>query len=239
MAFRLILVILLIGTGLFIYSLTLPYYFNQEEAENLLIRSFEMEKSVYYKKEAELRTLKVTLMDVGSGLMVATLVVLAFSSKHGIKTFADFNRLQLLSKTSIFIWANIAWLVLVPGTIWYYTFRSSRGDYPPFADSTWIPTVSQISGILVLLIPINLFILISTIKINLPTSLFIKAERYTAKLILWESLLVTLILFNLLLLFWFVKDGDHISILVNLVFTYILLTLRAGRINNSNFNKKG
>jgi len=39
------------------------------------------------------------------------------------------------------------------------------------------------------------------------------------------------LLLNLLCLIGFVTDGDHFSIPVNLFFTFILLTLRAGQMS--------
>ena len=222
---------LLIGLGLFSYSLTLPYYKDQKSADDLIGNSYDMDKSDYYKKEAERRTNKVTFMDVGSGLAIASTTILLFLIFTNVKTFKDFKNNQTLTKTATFIWANLVWLILLPGTYWYYMFRGGRGDYPPFADSIGIPIMTQIPFYLFLLIPLNIFILLTTLKTNLPTTLFIKPYKYKRATILWEIFFGFWLLINLLCLYGFVVDGDHFSIPVNLFFTFILLTLRAGQIS--------
>ncbi len=79
----------------------------------------------------------------------------------------------------------------------------------------------------------NLFILLTTINITLPTKLFIKADTYSRTVILWEMFFGFWLLLNLICFIEFLIDGDHISIIVNLFFTYILLNLRAGKIANT------
>lgn len=222
---------LLIGLVLFSYSLTLPYYKVQKSADDLIGNSYDMDKPDYYKKEAELRTNKVTFMDLGSGLAIVSTTILLFLFFSKVKTFQDFKNTKTLTKTAIFISANLVWLLLLPGTYWYYIFRGARGDYPPFADSIEIPLMTQISFYLFLLIPLNIFILLTTLKTNLPARLFIKPDKYEQPTILWEIFFGFWLLINLLCLCGFVVDGDHFSIPVNLFFTFILLTLRAGKIS--------
>ncbi len=222
---------LLIGLGLFAYSETLPYYKDQKAADNLIGNSYNMDKSDYYKKEAELRTNKVTFMDLGSGLAIASATVLLFLLFARIKTFSDLNKLQTFNRVKIFTTANLVWLILLPGTFWYYSFRGGRGDFPPFADSIGIPIITQISFCLILLIPLNIFILLTTIKTNLPTHIFIKAVSYDRTTILWEIFFGFWLLINLVCFVGFVTDGNHFAIPVNLFFTYILLSLRAGQMS--------
>lgn len=223
------------GLGLFIYSLTLPYYRNQKAADNLLNNSYNINfnKDGYYKKEAELRTDKTTLMDLGSGLAIASVVILSFLFLTKTKILSDLKKIKTLNKWTVFISANLVWLVLIPGTYWYYMFRGGRGDYPPFADSIGIPIMTQIPVYLFLLIPMNIFLLLTTIKTNLPTQLFSKANYYNRQNIFWEIFFGFWLLINILCFVAFVADGDHSSILVNLFFTFILLTLRAGQITKN------
>ncbi len=223
------------GLGLFIYSLTLPYYRNQKAADDLLNNSYNINfnKDGYYKKEAELRTDKTTLMDLGSGLAIASVVILSFLFLTKTKILSDLKKIKTLNKWTVFISANLVWLVLIPGTYWYYMFRGGRGDYPPFADSIGIPIMTQIPVYLFLLIPMNIFLLLTTIKTNLPTQLFSKANYYNRQNIFWEIFFGFWLLINILCFVAFVADGDHSSILVNLFFTFILLTLRAGQITKN------
>lgn len=222
---------LLIGLGLFSYSLTLPYYKDQKLADDLIGNSYNMDKSDYYRKEAELRTNKVTFMDLGSGLAIASSTILLFLIFTNVKTFKDFKNNKTITKTATFISANLVWLIIIPGTYWYYIFRGGRGDYPPFADSIGIPLMTQIPFYLFLLIPLNIFIFLTTINTNLPTKLFVIPKSYNRATILWEMFFVFWLLINILCFVSFVTDGDHFSIPVNLFFTFILLTLRAGQIS--------
>ncbi len=207
-------------------------------ADNLIINSYNIDKSDYYTKEAELRTNKVTFMDLGSGVAIASATILLFLIFTKVKKFKDFKYNKTLTKTATFISANLVWLLLLPGTYWYYMFRGGRGDYPPFADSIAIPIMLQIPVYLYLLIPLNIFILFTTIKTNLPTKLFIKPDNYNKSTIFWEIFFGFWLLLNILFLGTFVADGDHFSILVNLFFTFILLTLRAGQISKHLLTEK-
>jgi hypothetical protein len=214
--------------------LTLPYYKDQKSADDLIGNSYDMEKSDYYKKEAELRTNKVTFMDLGSGLAIASMTILFFLLVTKVKTFPDFKNTRTLNKKTLFISANLVWLLLLPGTYWYYIFRGGRGDYPPFADSIGIPIMTQIPVYLFLIIPLNIFILLTTINAKLPTRLFIKPNSYDKTSILWEVFFGFWVVLNLFFFVDFVTDGDHFSIPVNLFFTFVLLTLRAGQIAKHN-----
>ncbi len=233
MTLRIIIILTFIfGIGLFSYSLSLPYYKDQKAANSLLNNSYDIDKQEYYKLDAKLRTSKTTFMDLGSGIAIASGTILLFLLLTKTITFSDLKNLKSLNKLSIFVTANLIWLLLIPGTFWYYSFRAGRGDYPPFADSIGILIYTQIPFFLFLLIPMNIFILLTTLNINLPTKLFIKANTYNKPEILWEIFFGFWLLINLACFIEFVIDGDHISIIVNLFFTYVLLNLRAGKISN-------
>ncbi len=221
----------IIGLGLFSYSLTLSYYNDQESADDLLSNSYSMDKEEYYKREAELRTNKTTFMDLGVGIAIASGTILLYLLLTNTKTFSDFKNLKTPNIQATFVNANLVWLLLIPGTIWYYTFRGERGDYPPFADSIAIAIYTQVPAFIFLLIPLNIFILLTSFKSNLPTKLFIKADTYNGPAILWELFFDFWLLVNFFFFVIFVTDGDHISIFVNLFFTFVLLTLRAGQIS--------
>ncbi len=225
------LLALIFGIGLFSYSLTLPYYTDQKSADNLINTAYDLDKQEYYEREAKLRTSKTEFMDLGAGIAIASGTILVFLLLTKTKTFSDFKNLKTLNTLTAFVSANLVWLLLIPGTFWYYTFRGGRGDYPPFADSIGIPIFSQIPVFLFLLIPLNIFILLTTLNTNLPTKIFVKSDTFSRPTILWELFFGFWLLVNLLMFIVFVADGDHISILVNLFFTFLLLTLRAGQIS--------
>jgi len=226
-----IILIFIIGLGLFSYSLTLPYYKDQKAAENLLNNAYNIDKQEYYKKEAELRTSKTTFMDLGTGIGIASLTIFIFLLLTKSNNFSDLKKLKTFNKATIFISANLVWLLLLPGIHWYYEFRGRRGDFPPFADSIGIPIAIQTIFVLLSLIPLNIFLIITTIKTNLPTQLWTVVKNYSRPSILWELFFSFWLLVNLLFFVDFVVYGDHFAIPVNLFFTYILLNLRAGQIS--------
>lgn len=226
-----IFLIFIIGIGLFFYSLTMPNYTDQKAVDDLLSDSYNIDKQEYYKQESGVTTSRNTFMDLGAGILLVSGALFVFLLRTKIKEFSDFRRLKTLNKLMVFISTNIACLLLIPGIFWYYAFRGMRGDYPPFADSIGIPIFIEISFVLSFLIPLNVFLFLTTIRSNLPANILIKADTWNKCVILWELLFGLLLLVSVLSLILFVIDGNHISILVNLFFIFILLTLRAGQIS--------
>ena len=226
------LIIFIIGVGLLSYSFTIPYYKDQEAANVLLDDYYDnMDRKEYYIQESELRTNKIVYMDLGAGLLLVSIASFLFLWRGRFEEFSDFKSLKTMNRFMVFISSNIALLFIIPGTFWYYTFRGMRGDYPPFADSIGISIYSQTSFILFSFIPLNILLLLTTIRTNLPTNIFVKADDCNKSVVFWELLFGLGILVNSLFLVSFVVDGDHISILVSLFFCYILLSLRAGQIS--------
>jgi hypothetical protein len=219
------------GFSIFCYSLTLPYYKDTKAANTLVANSYDYEKSDYYKEEAQLRTNKLTYMNLGTGIMVASAVILYLLLIARINSLRDLKKLHTPNRKTIIIGSNVVWLLSLPGTYWYYSFRLWRGDYPPFADSIGIPIYMESSFYLVLLIPLNIFLFIATIKTELPTTLFISAKGYNWRKVVLEIFFGFLLLINIILFVTLVYDGDHFFILINLFFTYVILSLRAGNMS--------
>ena len=223
--------LLIIGLGLLTYSSTIPYYKGQESTDRLLTDSYNLDKAAYYKREAELRTNKTKLMDFGAGLSIASGTILLFLFAFKIKETSDLKKVRTINKILVFVTSNLVWLLMIPGTYWYYTFRGGRGDYPPFADSIGIPLTTEIPIYFMLMIPLNIFLLLTTYKAKLPTGLFIFWDRKDTSIVLTEIFFGFWLFINFFFMLNFIYDGDHISVFVNLFFTYILLTLRAGQIS--------
>jgi len=222
---------LIFGFGLLVYSLTLPYYTDQQKADELITDAYSLDKDEYYEKEAELRTNKVKLMDFGAGLTIASGTFLLFLLLFKVKEPSDFKKVKTMNKIMVFVSSNLIWLLLIPGTYWYYTFRGDRGDYPPFADSIGIPLMTEIPFYFMLMIPLNLFLILTTYKAKLPTTLFIFSDKKERPVVLTELFFGFWLFLNFFLMLTFIYDGDHFSVFVNIFFTYILLTLRAGQIS--------
>lgn len=230
---------LLVGLSLFVYSFRLDFYSNQKAKDKLDHEmtgklpgdNYENAKRHYYEELDKLETKKIAFLDLGAGLTIASLTIIFFLHLQKIQTFSDFKNVISISKQTIYVLANILWLLLIPGTFWYYSYRGVRGDYPWFADSIGISLMETIPVIFLGLIPLNLFIVLTTLKSNFPAKIFIKRTEYKTTGILWEIFWGFWLFVNLLCLIGFIMDGDHISIPINLFFTYLLLTLRAGQID--------
>lgn len=225
------LVLLTVGLAIFITSLTIPRYVDLKAANELHENGYEMERAIYYEKEEALSTNKLFLMDLGSGMVIVSLLLHIFFINYKINKLSDLKELPIISNKSIFLWANLAWLLMVPGTIWYYLFRESRGDYPPFADSIGIPLFYQTLTLLFTIMPLNLFLSLVIGKSKSADRLFPRPNIKKWPLVGWEVFFGFLMLLNMLFLSMFTMDGDHISIPVNLFFTFILLNLRARKIH--------
>ncbi len=91
--------LLIIGLGLFIYSLTLPYYKDQafkDKLDSEATEKFEGQdsrkfKDYYYNTVDQLRTGKTTFMDLGLGLTVFAGIILWFLRFYQIKTTQIFQ----------------------------------------------------------------------------------------------------------------------------------------------------
>ncbi len=231
MTFKKLLILLcLIGLGCLMYSFTLPYY-TDPKAVSDTITEINQDKDLYYKAVKQFKTDKLAIMDFGSWLTIFSFTVLIFMVLMHIKNLSDWKKLYSCSKKTLFITVNIAGLMMIPGTIWYYWFRLTRWDYLPFADSIGIPIGSGILMALVLIVLSNLFILLLTWRSHLPVKLFIRAKHYGIWTILLELFFGLCFILNFLLILASIVDGDHFMIPFNLFYTYTFLVLRAGKID--------
>ena len=226
------LCLLIIGVVTVSYSCFLPPYVDAEEKERLELDCFDgkITKDVYYAEVEKLTTPKNKLMDAGSGVVVFSVLMLAFLFASKTTTWNDFLKLSTKKKPFYFIASNLALLLLIPGTFWYYSYRGSRGDYPMFADSIAIPIFEEIGAVIILLRPLNLFLLLALSKSQLPSRLLYWPKRHHARSVVWEVVFGLCLLFDLAFLVESVVDGAHVSVAVNLCFVYIILSMRAGKM---------
>jgi hypothetical protein len=173
-------------------------------------------------------------MDAGSGLAVAATVMLLFLALSRVKSSSDLHKLKALGRTYLFAWSNFAWLLLIPAIAHYFKFRGIRGDYPPFADSIGIPVFYLSTLVMVLIIPLNLLIWLTTIKSDFPTKLLSKVNRYSVASILWEIFWGCLLLVSIAGFAYVVIDGAHGAIPISMYFIYLVLCLRAGKVSYRN-----
>lgn len=226
------LYLLIIGVVIASYSFFLPRYVDVEKKESLESDCFDgkITKDVYYAEVAKLTTPKNKLMDLGSGLAVFSAMILAFLFASKTATWSDFMKLSTKKKPFYYIASNIALLLLIPGSFWYYSYRGARGDYPMFADSIGIPIYSEVLIVFIMLIPMNLFLLLALMRSQFPAQLLYWPKRHQTRGVVWEVVFGLCLLLNLVFLVESVLGGDHVSIVVNICFVYIILSLRAGKM---------
>ena len=163
------------------------------------------------------------------------MTILLFLFSNRINKISDLKEIKSIDEYRIILFSNIAWILLIPGTFLYYSYRLGRDDFSYWADSIGIPVFNDIFIGVILFFLLNIFIKYTSINSKFPTKIFSLATNYTKVKIFWECFFGVWLIINLLFLYQYVIDGDHIFIPVNLFFTYILLVLRAGQINKDNF----
>lgn len=220
----------LFGIGFYHYSDNIPYYINDTQATTLNRDASDIPPATPYQKRNTHQNHKIYLMDWSSGIIVFSSTLLLLVLLTRIKSIRDLGKFTTLSRNATITSANIVWLLMIPGTYFYYRHRAIRGDYPPWADTIMIPIFSQSITYLVLMIPLNIFLNLMTRNAPFPVKLFNRPTRYDRIAILWELFFGFLLAINLFLIFECVRDGDHASIPITMFFTFIFLSLRAGRM---------
>jgi hypothetical protein len=230
-----LIILLIIGSSLFIYSLAIPMFIDKSKYQELNEKYYQndISKENYYVEFEKISTNKKDIMNAGSGIIIFSLIILVFLYVNKIKNLNDLNKINTKGEKTLFVLSNIIWLLNIPNSYFYYYYRGLRGDYPPFADSVNIPILQQTVLFLWCFIPLNLFLLFFLIKSKLPTKLFFNYQYRKCKKagLFWESLFILLLIINVLFIYLFVIDGDHFSIIISMFFTYILLSLRSGKLN--------
>lgn len=225
-----LLMSLFVGLALLGFSCTMPYFTDEEAAEKLNLNSYNMDVEEYYKQRDLLETDKTHYMDAGIGLVIASGSILGFQFFGRYRRWKDFMLMRSLSRKAIFIGVNIAWTLLAVSFVWYYWYRMLRGDYPPSVDSILVPISESLVFYLLMLIPVNAFLLLTTFNAQLPARIFVHASKYTPMAVAWEVLFGIMLLLNFIVIFEFIIDGDHLNIPITLFFSYVLMSLRAGQI---------
>lgn len=224
--------LLVIGVVMVFYSCFLPKYENADKKEQLEWDCMEgrIDRDTYYEEVGKLTTSKNEWMDLGSGLAAFSLVMLVLLFASRTTTWGDFQK--LMTKKKLFYWIanNLALLLLIPGAFWYYSFRGARGDYPMFADSIGIPLYSETVTMLVLLIPLNLFLLLTLTRSKMPAQLLYWPQHHNARSVVWEVVFGLCLLVTVFFLVTSIVDGDPVSVIVNTFFVYVILSLRAGKL---------
>ncbi|MFB6454015.1 hypothetical protein ACE38W_01995 [Chitinophaga sp. Hz27] len=225
--------ILLAGVVLCAIAAPMNYYTDMRKFEAMQSMDVEvLEPHDYWLQADAMRTRKAMLEDLGSGLIVFALTLFFFCYKKQIRAFADLKYLQAKQHNKLLLYANLAWLALIPAMICYGVIRSERGDYSPYEDiGTSADAFIIMIAVVLLLLPINIFLLTEQHRLRFPAALFYLPKSYSFRQVFQEIKYAVILLLNLACLVFFIIDGNHLSIPICLYFTYILLQYRAGRLN--------
>lgn len=230
---RLVFVVLLAGTVLFLLSVAMPQYNApdvEQQLNELTITNAPKNNELYYKIRTEASTNKYLYADLGSGLIVVGISLFVFFSAKGINNFSKIKNATSMDKGSIFTLSNFAVLLLIPGTIWYYGLHSVRGEYPPWADTIAIPIMAQSTGFLIMLIPLNIYLLIAAYKSKQHALIFSRAETTILRSVAWEVFFGIPLLLTIASALISTIAGDHFLIFVSIFMVYVVLSLRAGKL---------
>lgn len=228
-----ILFFLLLIVGVFMLSLSLrmPKYSETEEYGVLNEKYYNGEiNEEKYCEELYKNKRRNSMMDTGNGLIVFSAFILLFLYVKKINRWYDFLKLKAIKNVGLICLSNIMLLLEIPGSFLYYSIRLSRSDYPPFSDSIGIPIFSTMIMCIFGIIPLNIFLFLALRKSDSKTSLLLKYAKDKGY-IAWECLFCLFLSLQIIRLVTSVIDGDHSSIVISMVFIYILLSLRAGKIN--------
>lgn len=236
-------IIFMIGAGLLTYSLSIPMWkdegtkteWDNKAAENIGNKNRKEFEKDYYKNVGPLYTGKIRRMDLEFGLMSFSVSLSVTAVLLGLKNLKDFSSISTPKKKfTLFILANVGWLLLIPSGFVYYTFREQRGDYPWFADSIGIPIYSGTALILLTLPLVNLYFGVFAYFAEYPAMLMCWHNRFDWKTILIELFFVLFGILNLFVVVEFLLDGDFLSLPISILFFYLLLSTRAGFIKRMN-----
>jgi len=220
-------VILVSGLAVFFSGNSLPVYTDPKAPEELSHKLEDLPRDErffqWYQQLEQHETSHKQLTDLGRGLIALGL---------GISIVAFF--LHWLPKTNgkrVAVWIaalwTMLWAVKFPLTMWYYSVRQSRFDYPIWGDSIAIGVFQDFIEWVIGFIALSIFLAVLMIRHRFPVSVALRSPdsawgwSRTIALWLWMFLLAACILPG-------VGDGDEGMVLsCTAAIPVILLALSA------------
>ncbi len=230
---NLFLPILFIGICLFAYSLHINKITENNLSElQILFDENKITLDGYNNQYEKTVSLRTRISDIANGLLTFSVFGLIFCKILKVEQISDFKGIKTLNKLNIFILSNVLWVLFLLGSYYYYYYRLWRGDYSPYKDSIMIEIEISIITYFFWLIPLNLFYLLFLSQTKLPTIIGVKlSKQETIKIKILFLILWMIILFEFLSLISAIWGGDLFSIILSIIYIYILFSIRAGIIN--------
>jgi hypothetical protein len=193
-------VILLSGLAVFFSGNSLPVYTDPKAPEELSHKLEDLQRderfAQWYQQLAQVETSHKRQTDLGRGMLALGL---------GISIGALF--LHWLPKTNgqrVGIWIAVFWTMLwgikFPLTMWYYSVRQSRFDYPVWGDSIAIGVFQDCSAWMVGFIAFSILLAVLMMRHRFPVIIALRSPSggwgwlRTIGLWLWMALLAACIL---------------------------------------------
>ena len=229
---NLFLPILFIGICLFTYSLHVNKITENNLSElQILFSENKITLDEFNDLYEETVSLRTRISNIANGLLTFSVFGFIFCKILKVEQISDFKGIKTLNKLNIFILSNVLWVLFLLGSCYYY-YRLWRGDYSPYKDSIMIEIEISIITYFFWLIPLNLFYLLFLSQTKLPTIIGVKLSKpETIKIKILFLILWMIILFEFLSLISAIWGGDLFSIILSIIYIYILFSIRAGIIN--------
>ncbi|MDD3108210.1 MAG: hypothetical protein PHV49_03255 [Alistipes sp.] len=173
--------------------------------------------------------LRTYLMDLGGGIAMFAALCLLACWIFKIQKAKDLKRIVTQGKAMQYLLANAATLCILPAMLWYYWMCGKRGDFGT-SDAIIIPMMTQLVWIMIWLPLSNLFLFLSLRRSVLPASLLVRTTSSAVTLKGWNIVYALCLGIMLLLLLRSIVFGSLFEIPILMVFIYVLLSLRAGKI---------
>ena len=230
---NLFLPILFIGICLFTYSLHVNKITENNLSElQILFSENKITLDEFNDLYEETVSLRTRISNIANGLLTFSVFGFIFCKILKVEQISDFKGIKTLNKLNIFILSNVLWVLFLLGSCYYYYYRLWRGDYSPYKDSIMIEIEISIITYFFWLIPLNLFYLLFLSQTKLPTVIGVKLSKLeTIKIKILFLILWMIILFEFLSLISAIWGGDLFSIILSIIYIYILFSIRAGIIN--------
>ena len=230
---NLFLPILFIGICLFTYSLHVNKITENNLSElQILFSENKITLDEFNDLYEETVSLRTKISNIANGLLTFSVFGFIFCKILKVEQISDFKGIKTLNKLNIFILSNVLWVLFLLGSCYYYYYRLWRGDYSPYKDSIMIEIEISIITYFFWLIPLNLFYLLFLSQTKLPTIIGVKlSKQETIKIKILFLILWMIILFEFLSLISAIWGGDLFSIILSIIYIYILFSIRAGIIN--------
>ncbi len=236
---HIIILILILGIGGLVYSLTIAPYTDEDLAKKLYETYInyseeylnELEYVTDYDNEYQkLKTPRFKLMDISLGFIFFSLSLLMYMIKKRVYRFNDFRKIETTSRNRLIAQAILIWLLIIPLFKFNMDFMYYRKDSLHDIDA-YVRTLLYISGKLLLIwIPLIAFVLIMSNKSKHPTLIFSKFKAKKSTVVFVELIAWSLVLILLIGTIGLIYTGLFLIIPILLYYIHIFLSLRAGRL---------